>query len=851
MIPIRLELKNFLPYRSPVPLLFEGIHLACLTGSNGAGKSSLLDAITWALWGTARAKVQDDLIHLGRDHMSVQLDFEQEGMTWRVLRRRNSGKRGQSTLDLLLLSTEDGQPRIESGNTIHETQDKINRLLRLDYRTFTHSAFLQQGKADAFTTLTPADRKRVLSDILGLEQWERYEKRVKDRLTEITAQIHNCEGAIAEIERELATRPQVESQLADARTAFAEAEEARKAAEALRDEVQAAPSELRHAEANYHQSESRLKRHETDLNSLDNEIATHQQNLANYDKVIARREDIEAGYATLQKARASDESFNQKFRDLRSIDKRRNDLQKQVDAERARLDSEIAALERQITDLEAQTERDFSQDLASVQAEVSALEARDAERQRLDEAMRHQREQKAALEGLRETLAAQGQAVRDRLERLDAAEGDPVCPLCGQPLDDDHRLQLVNELNAEIEARRDEYRQNEESIVQLAGAIDEQRGTLDDMERELKRLAPLSERAGSLQAQADAVQEAARRLETARGELAELRVVRDNEDFAQEARAGLDDIAQEEAALNYDAGQHEHTQEQIRSFSAYEEDKRQLAIAETAIISAKDALEEKSLRRKRLLEAITQAQTELERFRQDIAHWTGQVALYHERQKEAARQLTLEQAAYGRLSNAKQQLEALDAQAERKIKKEAERENLRVQEALYNDLKQAFGKHGIPTMMIESAAPELEAEANALLSRMTDGRMHLRISTQRAKASGGTAETLDLEIADELGTRSYELYSGGEAFRINFAVRVALSKMLARRAGAHLRTLFIDEGFGTQDEAGRNKLVEAITAIQDEFDLILVITHIDELRDSFPVHIVVEKAADGSTISIR
>ena len=71
------------------------------------------------------------------------------------------------------------------------------------------------------------------------------------------------------------------------------------------------------------------------------------------------------------------------------------------------------------------------------------------------------------------------------------------------------------------------------------------------------------------------------------------------------------------------------------------------------------------------------------------------------------------------------------------------------------------------------------------------------------------------------------------------------------RAGAHLRTLFIDEGFGTQDEDGRNKLVEAITAIQEDFDLVLVITHIDELRDSFPVHVVVEKTPNGSRIAVR
>ena len=81
MLPIRLEIKNFLAYRSPEPLRFDGIHLACLTGANGAGKSSLLDAITWALWGKARARRDEELVHMGQNDMYVLLEFEQEGLT--------------------------------------------------------------------------------------------------------------------------------------------------------------------------------------------------------------------------------------------------------------------------------------------------------------------------------------------------------------------------------------------------------------------------------------------------------------------------------------------------------------------------------------------------------------------------------------------------------------------------------------------------------------------------------------------------------------------------------------------------------------------------------------------------
>jgi exonuclease SbcC len=174
-------------------------------------------------------------------------------------------------------------------------------------------------------------------------------------------------------------------------------------------------------------------------------------------------------------------------------------------------------------------------------------------------------------------------------------------------------------------------------------------------------------------------------------------------------------------------------------------------------------------------------------------------------------------------------------------RKQQQRDQTVTERTLYGDLTQMFGKNGIQAIMIENAIPELEDEANRILARVTHNAMHLTLETQRDTRTGGVAETLDIKISDELGTRNYELFSGGEAFRINFAVRVSLAKMLARRAGARLRTLVIDEGFGTQDTEGLERLVEVIKAIQGDFAKIIVITHLRELKNSFETHIEVKK----------
>lgn len=77
-----------------------------------------------------------------------------------------------------------------------------------------------------------------------------------------------------------------------------------------------------------------------------------------------------------------------------------------------------------------------------------------------------------------------------------------------------------------------------------------------------------------------------------------------------------------------------------------------------------------------------------------------------------------------------------------------------------------------------------------------------------------------------------------------------MSRLLAGRSGARLQTLIIDEGFGTQDGKGREKLIEAIDSIKDDFELILVISHIDELKDAFPTRIEVTKDEYGSQITV-
>ncbi|MCD6417934.1 SMC family ATPase [bacterium] len=168
---------------------------------------------------------------------------------------------------------------------------------------------------------------------------------------------------------------------------------------------------------------------------------------------------------------------------------------------------------------------------------------------------------------------------------------------------------------------------------------------------------------------------------------------------------------------------------------------------------------------------------------------------------------------------------------------------LKKESALYKSVVDICGPLGIQDWLMRNYLASLEEDANEILESITDDALSVRLIPEKD-------EKLTVRISDRLGERDYSSYSGGEEFRIDFALRLALSRLLANRSGFPLRTLIIDEGFGSQDEKGLEKLVETIYEVQSQFDRIIVITHLEVLRDKFPAKIVVRKTDAGSTVQV-
>ncbi len=844
MIPHKLRLQNFLSYRDSLESLdFSSMHLVCLVGENGHGKSALLDAITWALWGRARTNSDDDLMHTGSAEMQVEFEFDLAGQRYNVIRKRMvSGRSRKSELELAIWDAAGAawQPLTEPN--LRLTQDRITAILRMDYDTFVHSAFLKQGEADAFTRKTPGERKGILAAILNLKQYDEYADAAKQRSKLAEAEAVALEREVQRMDQEIAQRPLYEEQVRTTTLAETRAKldltEAERVETAARLEIQA----LLGKQAEREDLGRRLTQALADHRDTEKQWRSFQVRLQGVDTLLAEREAITAGFAALQAARREEALWSERLRARRPLEQQIQQGQRSLLEAKAHLESELRLARREMEESQrrAQGIADREGERAQTAAEIGHLEDVQARSQARREQGALLTADRARLEQDRSRIQNEGDTLRERLDMLRAGEAS-VCPVCRQPLDAGGRQHLEQEYDQQLAALREQYRDAAERIKQIGADLQAIQAEMQATERDLRRLPALQRRRAELEAALQEAHVAGEALPQQQARVTALTQQLEQGDYAREVQAQLAALDAEMARLDYDETAHRQVQTALANLAGFERKQHDL---ETALEQSDDL-------RLQVQNAEARWQREedaLGRDRERLRDLDGQVAALPGLQTQArtlgqkAAELRRQwEDATGRLAAAQQRLQSCEALVPERLQKLRELGQSREQASRYRHLHEAFGPGGVQAMIIEAALPELEAEANRLLLRLSDGRMNVRLKTQRDLKSGGVRETLDIILSDELGSRPYEMFSGGEAFRADLALRIALSRLLARRAGAALQTLFLDEGFGTQDAHGRENLVEAIHMIKDEFALVLVITHIDELKEQFPVRIQVLK----------
>ncbi|MCS6777132.1 MAG: SMC family ATPase [Chloroherpetonaceae bacterium] len=857
MIPARLTLRNFMSYGDePATLDFTDMHVVCLSGDNGNGKSALLDAITWALWGKTRASsvrsaTEDDLIRVGADEMEVSFEFFLNDQRYRVVKKRRRGKSSASEWHLAQQIDSSGQWVSIGGSSQRETAQQIVKLLSMEYDTFVNSAYLQQGHADEFTRKTPVERKRILAEVLGLQRFDRLEALARARWQERKQEVNELENELRLLDAEIHRLPEYERELEGVRAEIQSMQQTLEQRTQEHEQLRERLFLLQAVEAQVKQHEAHIFQIERDLSQIRHDLDRQSDKLEQMADILAQRAAILQDYEAYWEAERQREATEPQVRLYEQRSKELQAIQNEIEREQVRLEGQRQLLRNRLQTLEQnvcqlqQTEQDLQQ-IATTLAQSEALEA---QWQEVNEALERHRDHYASLKSRNEQLKEDLREVDEVLELL--ARPYAACPVCMSDLSGEKHAQLLarqqQKKTALLEAQA-QVKQEGHTVKQAIAQLEQQFQELQSRRYEQMRYRA---RQQELLKQRYQLAGALTERDQVQSELEALTRQLEQGDFAAPQRAQVRMLQAELGQLQQAREQYERAQTRVRQLRDAPQRYQQLQTVDCN-------MQQELQRQQQLQQRLAEKQQERTAMVQQCDALRTQLAEYDTLRQEVSRAEQL-------LQEAQEQMHALQRKeggllssiegGKRALEQRRERETRQRQLAeeaqIYQKLTTAFGKGGIQTYIIENVIPELEEEANALLARMTDTGMSLRFETTRAgKTTRQEIETLDIKVLDDAGSRPYELFSGGEALRINFAIRVALSRLLARRSGARLQTLIVDEGFGSQDSKARERLVQLIHTIQSDFALILVITHFEELKERFPSRIEVIKEASGSRIHV-
>jgi len=514
MIPIKLGMRNFMCYRDNVPpLSFDGIHTVCICGDNGNGKSALIDAVTWALWGKARAKGDDDLIHQGQAEMEVEFDFAVGEQPYRIIRKHSKPRRrrgsGQTILEFQM-ATGNGFRSI-SGNSVSQTQQKIIDILHMGYDTFKNSAYLRQGHADEFTLKRPGERKEVLADILELSFYDQLEEQAKNLAKEQEMGKAQLESIIKDISDELAHKPVYEDELEQAQNELSRVDTITKEQESRLSHLRQEKEALENRKLQLAQLEEHITKTERELKRWDDQTNQHLSRLKEYEKLITQRSIIEEGYARFTEAKKLDDELDHKFRLVSRLNERKYELDISITKAGQQLLQDHAIAQNRITELEA-----ISQKLSSLRNELQQMQVEWKRLAEVEETLRQKRQinqelraQVHQLEANKSRLEKEIEEIAEKLNLL-ATQSDAKCPLCETELGTgDNKSSALKSNQTELVQKKLEMGSLESEVSRLEAKLGQDRALAQG-------------RAGILNKEITEAEEASNKLREGREKLAEI-----------------------------------------------------------------------------------------------------------------------------------------------------------------------------------------------------------------------------------------------------------------------------------------------------------------------------------------
>jgi len=898
MIPLRLQLKNFLSYGPELQTIdFTPYHLICLCGKNGHGKSALLDAMTWALWGTARKLLSESkpdygLLRLGQTQMQVTFDFSCNGQVYRV--RREFAKTYGKPLAVLEFGIIDAHNAFVAltDKSIRTTQAKIITTLNLTAESFMNSAFIRQGNANEFSQKIPKDRKKVLAHILGLAKYDQLRRLAQEAAKGLQLKQQAMNGSLNVLIHELVPKQSITQrshtitqeletlthQEVTLLQQLHELDEAKQMLMAHQHKLQTAHTAHAH---NVHEQQHKQPQLRETWHAW---RTLHKQLYAtNCATLEAERQEIVTWLAQYQEQaeqrfRAQEKILNLKasmYTHEQTIVHEYEQTCMQLELATQKFHIEYKHLLKQIDTIDItlqqqeNVQREYTQEQEILTQKLQKKPAFDARLQAFDQ-------QFLKRKNYYQMFIAQGTWVTQQLEDIRKKqllvhdESNPSCPLCEQNLSAARKRFLKKSFCHQEQALMHRCARLKKIVVRLKQVLLDQhteRTTLGQQEQEysnntIRHAALVKEHALLLNTYAENIAHHAT-LTQNKHEL--LQSIHHHEQKITATRARIPTLIKQD--LQHQA-MHKELQGLTTLLTTYTTQQQQysafnnrLKIIQEQITAQRDTTatqQERMMTTRRLCHELKVLKKNIQE-QQSIMTESGNIIAVQEKVLQekmpavmhAIKQLrTHKETLIKEQGQVEQQLHKITAIEQEHAQRLQDIAQLDGEIADYNIIATTLGKDGLQALLIEEAIPEIEHEANKILAKLTDNQTHIFLESLKDLKSGGTKETLDIRVSDSMGLRPYEMFSGGEAFRIDFALRVGIAKLLAHRAGTSLQTLIIDEGFGSQDEDGLQLIMDVLHRIQDDFAKIIIVSHLNAMKNQFPVHFLVQKKASGSTVDV-
>lgn len=769
-----LRLANFRQHLSTEIVFDSGI--TGILGPNGAGKTTILEAVAFALYAWSRSNRDEMLSHSARpgSAMLVELEFELGRHEYRVVR-------GRSTAELFL----DGDPA-PIAETASAVAERLQRLLGMSREEFFRTYFTRQKELAVMATMAASDRARFLSRVLGYEKLRLAQDMVADRRRTLSAEIGGLRAGMPDPDA-------VEKLVADAATRVEQAGSAAQNAEHRNSLARNSLVTIAPRWALAQQNREKALQIQSEISVNEREESSLRRNM---ERVAAELSMVSEARAELVKLQRTIEPLGELRDELAILDEmyREDGRRKTLVENETALREELDRLHARHTDIERAPiqEEEVTLELETKRAELEhaqgELEARRTEW------VRDKQDADTKLHDLRKQYVE----VQEQLTKVISLGADGACPTCSRALGENLHT-VVDHLTETSETLRVDgvyYRNRFEQLADMptnVRALDERRraltGETASLERKLAR-----------------VQLAVQELSG---------VVRDI--AAKERR--MEQMRRDIAVLvrGFDASRYDFVRSEINRLAPLESklaklsallDREPQILKEKSDYAGSLGVVESLLGTLRVRHRqMSFGAVDFDRLRADFERHTADAR---------AGELDLNTAA-GNFRNARDSLERALAAAEESKAIQATVSEREKERRLHEELDRAFNE--MRTQLNAELRPELSELATTFLRELMDSR------------------TAEIELDEKYNIAVLEdgvnkpVLSGGEEDIANLVLRLAVSQMIAERSGQAFSLLILDEVFGSLDETRRFNVIDLLRALGDRFEQVILITHIESVRD--------------------